>query len=388
MNDAVHATVGRGGPNSGPRPTARVVFGVRGDLESAPGGDTVQILNTAAALRARGVTVDVRGPGALDARAGDVVHLWHLERVHESFAHFVAARRAGAAVALSTIYWPRDGEPRRVSRGWIEDAKNVWRWCKAAPPARDAIARALAAGWSACRRELLLGADVLLPNSRAEGAVLESEARDAAARVGAGGHVRWREVCNAVDADACRAAIARAAGRRRTGIVSVGHFDPRKNQLQLIRALEGSGASVTFIGGPRPMHAPYHARCVRAAGGRHRFLGPRRTAETLDELAAAAVHVCPSLLETPGLANLEASAVGCAVVVPDCAPVREYFEDQAEYFTPGDERSLAGAVRRALDHGPRAGLAERVTREFNWDRAAEQTLDAYAAALAARAAEA
>lgn len=373
----------------------RVAFGVRIDLTSRPGGDTVQIERTADAMRTMGVRVDLLMPGELlrahKREPYDVAHVWHLERVHDTIQHFEDATRAGLPVALSPIYWPVDGEPRLVRGGvlgrvrWCrEDAKNLFRWFGAsrgkasglAGAERRAVERALLSGWASGRAALLTGADVVLPNSRAEGELLEREARFLGTE-----RLPWRVVCNAIDVDACRRAAA-ATSESRSAIVSVGHFDPRKNQLHLIRELSVSEGprypKVTFIGEARRMHTRYYERCRHeAAAERFEFLGRLSGERVLEQLARARVHVCPSLLETPGLANLEAAACGCAVVAPDCAPVREYFQDEIEYFDPATPGSLRAAIGRAVTNGPPPGLAARVEREFSWTRAAEQTVEAY-----------
>jgi hypothetical protein len=86
----------------------RVAFGVRPDWKSRAGGDTVQIDGTAAALRALGVDV-VICPAPADASGFDLVHVFHLGRVHESYPHFRRAVACGKPVVVSTIYWPLAG---------------------------------------------------------------------------------------------------------------------------------------------------------------------------------------------------------------------------------------------------------------------------------------
>jgi len=73
--------------------------------------------------------------------------------------------------------------------------------------------------------------------------------------------------------------------------------------------------------------------------------------------------------------------MGCALVLPDCPPVREYFGDEGHYAR-SDPASLRSALRRALDAGPPAGLAGRIAERFTWPRAASQTLAAYRRVLA------
>ncbi len=357
----------------------RVFFAVRDDLREQRGGDTAQILGTAAALGDLGVRVTISCDDRADLRGFDCVHLWHLERVHETFVHLLNARRYARPTVLSTIYWPRGDEPmcaapgRLIRRGRREDLKNVARLMLArSHHRRRAILSALRKGWLRCRRELLHSARVVLPNSRAEAEVLCLEA---------GRELRFRVVPNAVNVSACREALRLPGRHRRRGALCVGQFDPRKNQLALLGALAGTDVEIGFIGRPRPMHRRYYNRCRRAAGANARFMGQLDTGEVLSRLRGARVHVCPSRLETPGLANLEAAAMGCVLVVPDCPPVREYFADEAIYFQPDDPASLRRAVLSAFEAEPPANLAERVMTQFTWPKAAEATMEAYHQAI-------
>jgi glycosyltransferase involved in cell wall biosynthesis len=329
----------------------KVLFAVRPDLESWPGGDTVQVLQTAKHLRRLGVQVVISSSLTEDLAPFDFIHLWHLERVHENYVHLLRARQAEKPVALSPIYWPSDHRPlphERLRAGrrhwWRQELKNVIR-CLTAKSASErlAVTIALRAGWAFCRRELLNSVDVLLPNSNAEAEIIDRESD---------GGRRIEVVPNGVDREACEAALARPAPAQRAGILSVGHFDPRKNQLGLIKALAGTGITVTFIGTGRRLHQVYYWRCRHAAAGRHRFLRPRPPNEILDLMRSHEIHICPSRFETPGLVNLEAVAMGCGVVVPDCPPVREYLPTGVSYWRPEQRRFLLPAISRCIRARP------------------------------------
>lgn len=362
----------------------RVLFAARADLRTHPGGDTAQVVGTAEALRALGVEVTIAGPAEHDPRAFDLVHLWHLERTHESYLPWQRARDAGRPVALSPIYWPPDDAPRVVGDGLQsrlrfirEDAKNVVRLARLGRAARAGVAAALRAGWARARRRLLAQCDVLLPNSEAEAAVLRAELR-------LGGHGRppaIEEVVNAVDLARARRVLAEPDAGPRAGVICVGHFDVRKNQAALIEAVRGTGIPLTLVGGARRNHASYERGCRRGAPPNVTFAGAVEPIEALRLMRRSAVHACPSRFETPGLVNLEAGFLGCGLVLPDCPPVREYFGAHGHYSGSSPD-SLRTAMRRALEAGPDGSLAGEIERRFSWERAASQTLAAYRRVLA------
>lgn len=338
-------------------------------MHDAPGGDTVQILNTAEALRGRGCYVSLTSTLDCDLSKFDLAHLWHLERLHESYPFLKRARTSQLPVALSPIYYPFDGRPRPHSqRRDAQDLKNILRFFKAPTiESRRGIGEVVRRGWARCRAEMLESVDVLLPNSTAEAEIIRAECRRPC---------RLVVVPNVVGPDVERTCHTPPPSERRE-VVSVGHFDPRKNQLLLIKALRETGISVTFIGGPRPMHERYFRQCVRQAGGRHRFVGPLPRPEVLRLFQRARLQICSSLLETPGLANLEAVALGCQVVLPDCPPVREYFGPSAHYFHVQDAASLRGAVLRAMETQHSNELQRLVCERFTFKALADKTLRAY-----------
>jgi glycosyltransferase involved in cell wall biosynthesis len=184
-------------------------------------------------------------------------------------------------------------------------------------------------------------------------------------------------VVNGIDATLCRDIAASQPAPPRQGLLCVGHFDPRKNQLALIQALRDTDMPIKFVGQLRRMHRRYFLKCLDAAGPGMEFLGNIPPADVLKLMLASQVHVCPSLFETPGLANIEAAAMGCKLALGDSKPVREYFKDEAIYFDPSDPGKIRSAVQAALGAPQPPLLAQRVMQEFTWDAAAISTLATY-----------
>jgi glycosyltransferase involved in cell wall biosynthesis len=63
-----------------------------------------------------------------------------------------------------------------------------------------------------------------------------------------------------------------------------------------------------------------------------------------------AAHLLPSLLETPGISNLEALYFGKPILVGDCEPVREYFEGTAEFCDPKSVKSIREGITRVTNN--------------------------------------
>jgi glycosyltransferase involved in cell wall biosynthesis len=167
-------------------------------------------------------------------------------------------------------------------------------------------------------------------------------------------------------------------------VLSVGAVEPRKNQLFLIEALRGTGRKIVLIG--PSFDLDYLSMC-RARGGDDLIYIDRLPQDLVaSAYKAARVHALPSYAEGAAMANLEASATGCPIVVSDRSSEFEYFSDLAYYCSPIDLDSIRSAVLQAWEG--RTAEPERwqslVARmqAYTWHAAAEATLRAYRRVLA------
>jgi glycosyltransferase involved in cell wall biosynthesis len=359
----------------------RVLWLVRENLTRHPGGDTVQILETAKALRALGVTVDMsdRCGGVLGRY--DCVHLFHLDRLWENVEHCRRIRAAGVPAVLSPIYWPGDEYDRGGRTGFQGLLARVFG-SEAYRSLRLAQRWGMAWGWRVGRWRwnrptvsfrrsaayVLRTVSVLLPNSLAEQEQIERYF---------GQSMQSVVVPNAADGETFSPPPPAKWPKGRNGVLCVGRIEPRKNQRALIAALHGTGIDLTLVGQVGRYSSRYYRRCVREAGPEARFIGFRSPAELCSLYRSARIHANVSWYETPGLASLEAALCGCAVVATPGGCTREYLKDQAQYCRPDDPASIRTAIEAALSQGPHSELAARVATDFTWSAAAARTLEAY-----------
>ena len=99
-----------------------------------------------------------------------------------------------------------------------------------------------------------------------------------------------------------------------------------------------------------------------------------------------ALALCmPSFGEGFGLPVLEAMSFGTPVVASDLPALREVAADAARFAKPGDTEGLGRELRQVVsDDQTRVLLARKGNARaslFTWDATAEQTVQAYRAAL-------
>lgn len=167
-------------------------------------------------------------------------------------------------------------------------------------------------------------------------------------------------------------------------LLCVGRVEPRKNQLMLAHALKGTNIPIVLAG--HCLDKEYGS-LVRSCGGDNVFFVNRL--EDIDLLASAyagaRVYCLPSWAEGASLANLEAAASGCRLVLSNRSSEKEYFGDFAEYCDPAMPESIRNAVLTAWDK-PMTGeqghrQMEFIAREYSWTQHIAKTARAYAATL-------
>jgi glycosyltransferase involved in cell wall biosynthesis len=160
-------------------------------------------------------------------------------------------------------------------------------------------------------------------------------------------------------------------------ILFVSTIEPRKNLGVLLDAFsrldyDGELVVVGKVGWKSEDIVPR----LRAPRVRHLdYLEPEKLAELY---AGAELFVFPSIYEGFGFPLLEAMAHGVPSIAARSSSLPEIGGDAALYFDPRDARELEALMQRALtDRALRDDLAARGrarAAEFDWARAAEQTL--------------
>lgn len=352
--------------SEGPMPPGSVLMHAPTAALQAPGGGENQLVQTARHLEAQGCPVRLMAPWSDRLEQATLLHLFGMS--HEGLALARVARARRIPVVLSSICWY---EPRAL-----------WQLAGSMPGRVVALGgwslKRLAPRRSSWRRELLMMADQILPNSECEARQLRQLFAIDTAKITVipnGVEARFR------DADPGRFATLHPGT---DFVLFVGRIEPRKNPLGLIQALRSLGLPLVLIGDAVPGHESYTQACRRAGQGFVNWLprlehdDPRLAAA----YAAARVFALPSWFETPGLAALEAGLAGCPVVLTPYGCTREYFGDRVEYAAPDDPGAIARAVRTAWDAPRQPDLSAFLASRYLWREVARRTAEVYHAIVA------
>ena len=132
------------------------------------------------------------------------------------------------------------------------------------------------------------------------------------------------------------------------------NIEPRKNQRLLAAVARQMELDLVLLGqarDPDVSRTTAWRPAERACGTWATSIMPIRCSNR--PIGPAEVFVLPSLLETPGLAALEAAAQGAKLVVTERRLARdEYFQDLASYVDPDDARACDAASSAAWPPRP------------------------------------
>jgi len=274
-----------------------------------------------------------------------------------------AARQFKVPVALHTIYWPQTESALKGSTSLSEKAKKI----------AYTLSNKYDILGSSKMRAMMKKADILFPNSKVEGIMLEKEFKAEKSKI----HV----VHDGVDSRFFKGSpkeFEKKFGLKDFALY-VGRIEPRKNVLGTIRAMKGSEIPLVIVGEGSSTQQDYFEKCKKEAGKNVHFLGRIEHDSSLLVSAynAARVLALPSWYETPGIVALEAAAAGTRIVITDRGCTKEYFNDFASYVNPNDTQAIRKSIEDAFRQEKNPELARLIKKEYTWEKVAKELIEGY-----------
>ena len=339
----------------------KVAFYVYPVAFQSPGGGEMALLKTKEYLEKEGLAVKLFDPWHDKLKDFDILHTFG--SVKDALRMMESAHTAGIKNVLSTICW------YSLKAAWgtyPSPSKRVMSTARH-------FAKTLFPFVPSERKRMMQCSDILLPNSETEAEQLR--------RFFGMPQEKITIVPNGVDpsfAFAAPGAFTEKYGLK-DFVLCVGRIEPRKNQLNVVRALKDISRPIVFIGDYVPEYKDYYEACKRAGGSNIHFLGPLPHDSSLlaSAYAACDTFLLATWLETPGLAALEAGLAGAKVVITDQGAAPEYFKDFAAYVSPDSLSDIREKTLEMLKRPKTPDLKEHIQQNYLWSIVARRTMEVY-----------
>jgi glycosyltransferase involved in cell wall biosynthesis len=351
----------------------KVALIARSTLYKVQGGITVQVVETAKHLQKLGIdAVICLANERIDYEQYDLLHFFDVIRPANILNHIKKSKKPFVITPILLDYSEYDKQFRKGISGFIfrmfstdtnEYIKTILRWLlrKDRLPSKTYL-------WMGQKRSIqyiLRKSKMVLPNSQKEYEALVKTY---------GIERPYTIIPNGVNEK-----IFHANGSAKDAhlVLCVATIEGRKNQFNLIKALNDTHYRLLLIGDAAPNQQTYYQECRESAAKNIEFIGQLSQEELAGYYSKAKVHVLPSWFETCGLSSLEAAAMGCNIVITDKGYTRDYFGDEAFYCDPENTDSIYVAVQNASNKAVQKKLQEQILSCYTWPKAATATLEAY-----------
>ncbi|MED3964051.1 glycosyltransferase [Niallia taxi] len=368
----------------------RILMQNRRDAFTVSGGDTIQMLKTKEALeRNFEVSIDISTELEPDLSNYDIVHLFNVTRVHETYIQLKNAKKQNKPAVVSPIYHSINAIKSYEEHGrvglfkylnklipnptYVEALKNLYRSIKDKKQFLPMI-KQLKVGYYEQQKYVLEHADLLYTIAEEEFKCIKKELNVT--------HSRYKVVPNGFDAEIIEEAKADEKVLdfldNQEFILCVARIENRKNQLGLMEALKDTDYKVVFVGARNPKQKEYFNKFSKLIDNKQFFyLGKVDHDKIMNLFSKAKVHVLPSWFEVVPLVDIEAALSGCSIVTSQNSYINEYLTDSAYYCDPLDSNSIIENINLAYNSElQKSDLFEKI-KKYKWDYVVENCYQGY-----------
>lgn len=368
----------------------KVLMQGRFGLLEAAGGDRIQVENTAEQLKRLGVKVDITTSLNVDASDFDLVHIFQLDWTTETHFMVKNAKKHHKPVVFSPIHHKVeevkkfDDEHvfglRRLSKILFEEQhtrdtfKNIYR-SVTNPSKFMPTLYSIIHGLKNMHIETLSLSDVILVQTKLEATDLKKTY---------GVDIKWVKVPSGVSEKFLYAKDYKNPLPLKDYVFCVGRIEPRKNQLNVIEAVEklredsNQDLKLVFVGKKNILNHPEYTLRFNNFIKKHTWITyiesvPYKKIPAY--FTHAKVCVSASWFETTGLTLLEALFCGTNAVASS-PRAEEILGDYASYCRPWDVGSIKKAIGEQF-FANRPKLDVKMRQEYTWENAAKKTYKVY-----------
>lgn len=361
----------------------RITFALRGDAERKPGGDSKKVAHYSNFLTDRGFEVDVAySPKELLDSKPDLVHILNLDLPYENLNYALLAEQRHVPVVLSSIHHPWDG----VRAYYKTSHDRFFKLLRTAGLDADRgaavreIAKLAARMSPESSRFLRLAAESRLGTLKAQRTLLNKCSM--VFTMAPGEEVALKHdlqylgsITYVPNGMSFKPPSDTEEPPRLNRVAVVGRVEPRKNSLELARALSALGKEAVFAGRPNSNHEKYvqafeneiqRNDCLTYAGNLD-----RNELQTL--LRSSTHYVNASWFEVVSQADFEAAALGCRLVSTKWS----YLDDFIDFQNIDPSALLSDTAPSILEKALVDSTRVSDVPTLAWDSAAEALIRAY-----------
>jgi glycosyltransferase involved in cell wall biosynthesis len=362
----------------------KVLFCLRHNFNSSPGGAQIQILKTKEYLEKLNITCDITvSPYGVDYNKYDILHLTDLTWVYDNMLYLEEIKKNNfkGKKVLSTIYWPFDdyalnGAPfiqKQIFKifgiNGFEFAKTLGKYML---KRKKVYLKGLKSKYIENQRKIVMAVDWFLPNAETEMQALNDRL--------VLNNTNYSVVNNAIDTKLFDEVLKKNSISKDNSLITfVARIDPRKNQLRFLKAMMDTEYKIRFIGNPGPNSRSYLKKLKQLAEtrGNVEFISHLTQREVFEHMLEAKLNVLTSWVETPGLVSLEAVYAKCNILVSKKGSVVDYFRDYAFYCAPDNIEEIKSQTIKAMNCDFKEPFRDLIKSDYSWEVTANQTLYAY-----------
>jgi hypothetical protein len=347
-----------------------VVLLARKTLYTQPGGDTVQVEETASALRRCGHEATILTAGQPLPLSATVLHGFNLGRPADLMPYFKSFKGKKILSSIYVDYSLADQQrfPRLYSllgKHGLEYAKTLGRALNGSDRFPGILF--LAHGQKSCVRGLLRLTDLLITSSKSEAQRIESDfgSLDCPVKtVPLGISASFLEPFEQTE--------------KREGLLLLGRLEWLKNQKIIIDWATENNWPLTVVGDANANQKTYYNDCLHRAGSSVSFL-PYTAGDALKRiLRSHHTLIIPSHFESFSLVGWEAASQGLHVLYNDVADMNETLAPIGTPIQIENKASTVTAITAALN----GNLAQKKSHDLlssrSWDTIILELLNAYA----------
>lgn len=321
----------------------------RHDAKQYPGGDTVQIQETSEFLKRNGYSVTIGYNDEDDLSSYDLVIIFNLQLPYSAYLQAKCAVKYNKPYIFFPIYWDMDS----LKMDDVLTVKGCFK--QYAPSSMKSLIRSLLYKTNRNTRlsyqhmvEFIINhATVVCPNSNAELEHLVDKFPSLNIKRKA------KVVYNGINIDKINYSSTSLTNTNilnfdKPYLCCIGAIGPRKNQMNLVKAMNGLDIQLLIVGKTSKENRKYCEKVKKLAPSNVTFVDYCNQDEVFKLILNSRGIIQPSFIETPGLVALEALALGKNVIVSNVSPVHEYFANKAIYIEPNNYQSITYGIKQLL----------------------------------------